>query len=240
MTEKTENAVARVDRGQAARLGGNVALVTTVHKGLDRVVAPDGRLIIGVSQRPGEDPRTLNLKTAVAEATDIVAQPGPDARRAYGEVLVVVARPDGKGGFRPQTALIDYPNKRIITNPGEANQHVRSAAGLPQAFTTNQPYSFVQAGGDPSKPSTSNGVVVAAYMHAPVEGSAIPTFNPAALARGDLTHLTHAFFEPAGPLAGQTTQQAFVATVDPIAAASAAAQRVMLGQQGGNGPRAIS
>jgi hypothetical protein len=217
---------------EQARRGGNVALISTVHGNLDTVVAPDGKLIVGVSKREGEAPRTLDLKGVISDATDIVEQGGADARRSYGEVYVVVGRPDGQGGQILQETLIDYPGRRIITNPGAPNQHEYPTAGLPQKFTTDQPYQFIPAGGDSSKPRTSNGTVLAAYMHAPVEGAAVESFDPAAIARGDIAALTHGFFDPAKPMTPQSLQQAHIAERDPIADAVAAAQRVVEAGQG--------
>jgi hypothetical protein len=220
-----------------ARRSGNVALIATVHGNLDTVVAPDGKLIVGVSKRAGEGPRTLDLEVVISDATDIVGQGSADARQSYGQVYVVVGRPDGQGGQTLQEALIDYPSKMIITNPGAVNQHEYPAAGLPQRFTTDQPYRFVPVGGDPSKPKTSNGTVLAAYMHAPEEGAAVASFDPAAIARGDIAALTHGFLDPAKPMAPQNLQEAPIALRDPIADAVAAAQRVV--QAGPGAPPAL-
>ncbi len=202
-------------------------------------MAPDGRLIVGVSQQPGGKPRTLDLKRVVSDATDIVAQGGADARRAYGNVFVVVARPDGQGGQVLQETIIDYPNKRIITNPGTTGQHEYPADGLPQTFTTGQPYAFKPQGGDPSKPRTSSGAVVAAYMYGPPEESAVGNFDPVALARGHFSTLTHAYFDPARPLTEQGLQDAHIAARDPIAEATAAAQRIIGSSPGGGAPAAL-
>lgn len=229
----TEKAVATTNIMDTVHRGGNVALVTTVHSELDTVVGPDGKLIIGVSQQPGGKPRTLDLKRVVAHATDIVEQGGSDARRTYGEVYVVVGRPDGQGGQILQETIVDYPNKRIITNPGTANQHVYPADGLPQRFTTDQPYEFVPRGGSSSHPKKSSGLVLAAYMHAPEEGAAVQNFDPAAIARGDFATLTHAYLDPARPLTAQGLREAPVADRDPIAEAVAAAHRVVPGPGSG-------
>ncbi|HTH71746.1 MAG TPA: hypothetical protein VL737_00080 [Candidatus Pristimantibacillus sp.] len=234
----TEKALSVFGTGDIRR-SGNVALVRTVHRGLDTVVAPDGRLIVGVSQEPGGSPRTLDLKGVVSDATDIVAQGGADARRSYGNVFVVVSRPDGQGGEVWQRVLIDYPSKRVITNPGEPNQHEYPADGLPQSFTTGQPYAFVPKGGDSSKPKTSNGSVVAAFMYGPPEESAVGNFDPTAIANGRFSTLTHAYFDPAKPMTPEGLQQAYLAEQDPIAMATAAAQKLLQQPPGGGAPGAI-
>lgn len=223
----TEKALATTNIVPQARRAGEVALVTTVHGNLDTVMSKDGKLIVGVSQRPDGTPRTLDLKGVISDATDIVEQPGPDARRSYGQVYVVVGKPNKKGGLALQETLFDYPNRKIITNPGADNQHEYPAAGLPQSFTTGQPYRFIPTGGDPSHPKKSNGTVVAAYMHAPTEGAAVPTFDPEAIARGDFAALTNAYFDPAQPLTPQGLREAPIAEIDPIAEAAAAAQRIV-------------
>ncbi len=165
----------------------------------------------------------------VAEATDVVEQGGNDARRAYGQVYLVVGKPDGQGGQVLQQTLIDYPGRKIITNPGALDQHEYPADGLPQTFTTGQAYTFIPKGGDPDDPRKSSGPVLAAYMYAPQEGAAVQNFNPGAIAHGDFATLTHAYLDPAKPLAAQGLREAPIVDRDPIAESVAAAHRVVSG-----------
>jgi hypothetical protein len=136
--------------------------------------------------------------------------------------------------------VFDYPNKTIITDPGTRDQREHAAAGLPQQFTTEQPFTFRRLGADPNKPPTSSrGVIVAAYMYGPDEASGVESFDAAAIARGDLRTLTHGFIDPAKPMAEQGLHPAGIATVDPIAEATAAAHRVIDSRPGGGTPGAL-